>query len=180
MAKTCCDICGAEITAMIKDTYFINNKPVCFCKTCWKYFMDSRSVNPQVKMSALSYYKEVSAQKAMTSSGQACIDTILRPEEPEPIDPSVPESSGNSFLNTDRIHDRAPADYSMRFTIAGVIFAVLALILFLTSVIKVSFGNDTIQVANIQATVFSATCFVSAVVCFAASGIIRHINQNNR
>ena len=180
MAKAKCDICGADINSMIKDTYFINNEPVCFCKTCWKNFMDSRSDNPLTKLSALSYFRKVSAQKAMTPAGQACIDTIIRPEEPEPIDPSVPEATGEPVPDTDRIHDRAPADYSMRFTVAGVIFAVLAVILFLVSIIKITFGNETIQVANIQATVFSATCFVSAVVCFAAAGIIKHINQNKR
>ena len=53
---------------------------------------------------------------------------------------------------------------------AGLMFLVLAVILYVVSV------NNNYGVANIQATVFAGVAFVSAIVCFAAAGIIKAIN----
>ena len=54
---------------------------------------------------------------------------------------------------------------------AGVVFLVLAVILYFVSV------NNNYGVANIQTTVFAGSSFVAAIVCFAASRIIKAINS---
>ena len=79
---------------------------------------------------------------------------IVDETEPTAKESSVPANSGD-----------------MVSLIAGVLFLIAAVVLYFVSI-----DNDY-GVANIQSTTYSAANFVAAIVCFAASRIIRAINS---
>ena len=157
MSKQCC-ICGTVIGFMTANKRFYNGKSFDICTSCQDAFAKVNSSNTSKANSGLDYLRTKKAEG------------LIAPEAITMVDDALGETNNAKYTtNAQRRNNAATVGNGVPF-FAGVVFLVIAAILYYVSV------NNNYGVANIQSSVFSAASFVAAVVCFATARIIDAIN----
>ena len=153
MSKQCC-ICGTTIGFMTADRRYYNGQGFDICANCQEAFTKVKSGKASKVESGSEYLRAKRTEGVITPEALTMVADALG--------------------EIDHVKDTANSQYRVSSGIpffAGVVFFILAVILYIASV------NNNYGVANIQSTVFSAASFVAAIVCFAASSIIRAMNS---
>ena len=180
-----CEICGKTIHPA--DTYVeqVYGKTLELCMHCSTMVTSASGVNANNKLIGRKYLKGkldegvvppenvvlvkqlagegLSGDEHAQLHGIAGADKEASTQETE--QPVVSEPAGSVQAGTvETVSSGMPFG-------AGLVFLVLAVILYFVSV------NNEYGVANIQTTVFAGASFVAAIVCFATSRIIKAINS---
>jgi len=179
-----CAVCGKNLVPMNTYMKTLEGKTLPLCMNCDTMTSAAAGVNSNNRLTAREYLKgkldagvvppenvilvKKLAGESMTEEEYAQLEgrTGGNNEVPAPKAEAAPAAEGKS----------TPADTGEPVShniplYAGLVFLALAIILYVVSV------NNSYGVANIQATVFAGAAFVSAIVCFAASRIIKAINS---
>ena len=173
-----CEFCGEEITKYTNESYNYNGNELNFCKACWKQYMNLGSMYFDEKKKAISFFRKKEAQDSMSPAGREFIMPIIRQTSLELTGKPLPDSSAEPNQQT----EHEPGGHANNtgltiFHLFGSLFMVAAVIFYIISIQEVSSGYNTIRIANIQSTIFAATCFIAGVINFTAALIIKRIHK---
>lgn len=175
-----CQFCGREIDKPKHSTFMFGwNYQI--CPTCNDAIEKTHSMSSQTKKEGYRYFSSLREAGCLHPAVDAIAKCLtgekLSTEEMEaakrgpdsPADVTAAATAPAPFDNANQEprRENLPAADSgsgagSALTTAGVVFWILAVILYVISV------NNSYGVANIQATVFAGAAFVSGVVCFAS------------
>ena len=164
--KTNCCICGQDINSWNYTTKTYQDQDYKICMACLSAIDKVNSKEQQNIDSGINYFRNQLDNNKTSREAIPLVKYILGEDEPVKNVNSVSKTSSRS-----RIPSQGSEVSSSVPLFAGIVFLVLAVILYFVSV------NNDYGVANIQSTVFSAASFIAAIVCFAAARIINAVNS---
>lgn len=162
MGNKCC-ICGRNIGLMNTYHRSFQGRTLDTCMFCIEALEQVDSGKPAKVESGTKYLRSEMLKGMATPEAALMVKETLKDISSDELKATLDTISVSPGSNPSSVSN-------MGTLFAGFVFLILAIILYLLSV------NNNYGVANIPTTVFSAASFVAAIVCFAASSIIKAIN----
>ena len=180
-----CTLCQNPISNGKDIQYSFYGSPHPICPGCYQALSDISSFRKDRRESGKQFVSNLLNENSYTPD----ITIELRHVLELPISGELKQEA-KEYIKNNRPSKEAPPPDSPSdssgygFILAGFLFLVVAIILFILSIRKLdrysaaALGVES--VANIQLTVFSAASFIAAVVCFCCSGLASHIDNQKK
>lgn len=163
--KCCC--CGVSIGRLNTFIIAYHGHELSVCMNCGDAITKIASGNPRKIESGKKYLRARLENNEATPIGipliQETLGETVDVDTIEKVIADLPLVSETSMK-----YSEVSSDLPLY---AGICFLILSIILYFVST------NNSYGVANIPSTIFSAASFVSAIVCFGTSTIIKAINS---
>ncbi len=197
-----CSFCGNEVDSMQRYFKHYSGKDILLCKECYTEANNARGkgTDPKIRTRAIQYITNILDRNIASPDGTDLARELL---SDEPISPQMRSATDVKFEHikskdgkienaigvlTEKTPIRSqeqynkPAhgpDYPIGLLITGLVFAVLASILFFVSNQEVSTSSGIFFVANFQSTIYCGFCALISIVCFTGGAIVQAINRKS-